>query len=40
MKNYINKIKTDSKKILILEIFGVFILSLGFTLALNYISKR
>ena len=39
MKNYINKIKTDSKKILILEIFGVFILSLGFTLALNYISK-
>ena len=39
MKNYINKIKTDSKKILMLEIFGVFILSLGFTLALNYISK-
>ena len=40
MKEYYNKIKKDKKKLLILEILGVLILSLGFTLALNYVSKK
>ena len=40
MKEYYNKIKEDKKKLLILEILGVLILSLGFTLALNYVSKK
>ena len=39
MKEYINKLKNNNKKLLVLEILGVIVLSLGFTFALNYISK-
>ena len=38
IKNILNNDKTG-KKVLILQIIGVFVLTLGFTLALNYISK-